>query len=484
MIRTLRYLMPLLLIVVLLGFYWGTVTSIVSIWWRSETFAHGFLILPISLYMIWTRRDGLKHTKIESSRLALVILILCVVGWIFSYAGNVLAAEQLMFFAFIPVLVYLVYGFQLTKLIAFPLAYLIFAIPFGEELIPTLQDFTAAFTVKMLQLTGIPVFWEGRFMSIPTGNFEVAKACSGIRYLFASLALGTFYAYLTYRSYKKRLIFIIISLIMPIFANGLRAYGIVMLAYLSDNKLAHGVDHIIYGWLFFGLIMFLLFWAGNFWRDPQNDEIVEIETTGHSVNIKSSIIIAAILVLAAGPLTTSWLNYKSVQEVTRDDLKLPAEVNGWVKTNEFPSDWDPVFKGADDRYLATYKKGDKSIYVVVYRYVRQTQEKELINYLNRIYDKRNWKLVKEGKYTGVDMPLIQELIRSNQRDLLAWRWYRIVNVNITNKYLAKVLEAYSKLFSNKHSYAFVIAIPAEDSLNDERQTLRSFYTGFQNILIK
>ena len=44
---------------------------------------------------------------------------------------------------------------------------------------------------------------------------------------------------------------------------------IVMIAHLSDMKLALGVDHLIYGWVFFGIVMLLLFWIGSYWRDPE-----------------------------------------------------------------------------------------------------------------------------------------------------------------------------------------------------------------------
>ncbi len=47
-------------------------------------------------------------------------------------------------------------------------------------------------------------------------------------------------------------------------ANTLRAYIIVMLGHFSDMKVATGADHLIYGWVFFGLVMFLLFWIGGF----------------------------------------------------------------------------------------------------------------------------------------------------------------------------------------------------------------------------
>ena len=55
--------------------------------------------------------------------------------------------------------------------------------------------------------------------------------------------------------------FVAASILVPIVANWLRAYMIVMIGHLSNNKLAVGVDHIIYGWVFFGIVMLLLFWS-------------------------------------------------------------------------------------------------------------------------------------------------------------------------------------------------------------------------------
>src|SRR5262249_51537114 len=125
-----------------------------------------------------------------------------------------------------------------------------------------LMEFTASFTVRALELTGVPVYREGLRFSIPTGDFEVASACSGIRYLIASVALGTLYAHLTYHTFWRRALFVALCLVVPLFAHGVRAYLIVMIAYWSDMRLAVGVDHLVYGWLFFGLVMFALFWLG------------------------------------------------------------------------------------------------------------------------------------------------------------------------------------------------------------------------------
>ncbi len=120
---------------------------------------------------------------------------------------------------------------------------------------PTLIDWTADFTIAALKLTGIPVFREGAHFQIPSGRWSVVEACSGVRYLIASLMVGILYAYLTYRSMRRRLLFIGVSILVPIVANWLRAYMIVMIGHLSGNTLAVGVDHIIYGWIFFGVVM-------------------------------------------------------------------------------------------------------------------------------------------------------------------------------------------------------------------------------------
>ena len=98
----------------------------------------------------------------------------------------------------------------------------------------------------------------------------MVEACSGIRYLIASMTLGTLYAYLNYDSTQRRLLFIALSAIVPIVANGLRAFLIVMIGHHSDMKLATGVDHLVYGWLFFGVVMFFLFSLGALFSEPQD----------------------------------------------------------------------------------------------------------------------------------------------------------------------------------------------------------------------
>ncbi len=248
--------------------YRDTFASLVSVWQQSETFTHCFAIAPISLYLIWLRRDALAAAPKRVSILGVLAVGLLTLAWFVASSIDIQFGEHLAVVLLIPATVLALLGREATKQIALPLAYLVFMVPFGEALIPWLMDFTSSFTVAALRLTGIPVLREGLFFSIPSGDFEVAKACSGIRYLIACLALGVLYANLTYRSWRKRLAFIAVSIVVPIVGNGVRAYLIVLIAHLSSMKLAVGADHLVYGWLFFGLLVSLLFWAGSRFQDP------------------------------------------------------------------------------------------------------------------------------------------------------------------------------------------------------------------------
>ena len=102
---------------------------------------------------------------------------------------------------------------------AFPLFFLLLAVPFGEAFLPYLMSWTADFTVAALLLTGIPVYREGTFFALPSGQWSVVEACSGLRYLIASITIGTLYAYLTYQRWWKRALCVAFSVLTTAWAS-------------------------------------------------------------------------------------------------------------------------------------------------------------------------------------------------------------------------------------------------------------------------
>lgn len=248
---------------------WG---SMVAIWWRSGTFNHAFAVGPIVAFLVWRSRRRWRVCEPRPDRRWWPLLMSCGLVLALAQAALLNAPSHLALVATLAVTVPALLGTAVARELAFPIGYAFFMVPIGEFMVPSMMEATATFTVWALQFSGVPVYREGLDFIIPSGNWSVVEACSGIRYLMASVTVGTLFAYLNFSSGRKRLAFVGVSIVVPVVANWLRAYLIVMLGHLTDNRLAAGVDHLIYGWLFFGLVMAVMFMIGVRWADPLRHE--------------------------------------------------------------------------------------------------------------------------------------------------------------------------------------------------------------------
>ena len=475
------------------GLYFDTISSMVNIWWRSDTFAHGFLIFPISIYLIWHKRQIFLDSYKHSNLWFFIILLGLSLLWMLAAVVDVQVIKQLTIILMLPVIVGALFGSKILKAYSFPLFYLIFAVPFGEFLIPQLQQITAVITVLGLELTGIPVFIEAMYISIPSGDFEVAVACSGIRYLIASLALGILYAHLTYQKLYKRLIFIALAFIVPIIANGIRAYGIIMLAHLSDMKYATGVDHLIYGWLFFGIIIFLLFFVGSYWRDEepvyisknvQHEEKITQENTSvqpHKVFLSTYItLIMLIVLLASGPITNFIINYQDQQPLKNFSLN-EENIGNWQLSRKQQSNWAPHFIGNDNEIKRDYKQDQKIISSYFAYYQRQTQNKELINQGNKAYHLKGNKLIaRHQRQIMIDQQKINinvyQLVNQGQQRIVIG-WYYVFDQAMINPVKIKIVQAIGKITGlAREGYYIAYAIDYSQDEEKAENDLLEFIT--------
>jgi exosortase/archaeosortase family protein len=129
----------------------------------------------------------------------------------------------------------------------------------------------------------VPAALHGFFIDTPVGRFEVAEACSGVKFLIAMIALGTLVAHLCFRSWTRRAVFMAACVVVPILANGVRAWGTIYVAQSRGVEFAAGFDHIVYGWIFFAIVMAVLLGAASpFFDRPANDRLVKAEAIERS----------------------------------------------------------------------------------------------------------------------------------------------------------------------------------------------------------
>lgn len=238
------------------------VLAAVHTWNTSTAYNHCFLVIPITLYLWWDRRVDLVGIPPNLMPVAVVLALPLTLTWLISERLGIMEGRQLVAVSFAELLVLVVVGKRLWWALAGPLLYLYFLVPFGEFLTPKLQDITTWLIRDGLHILGVPAYIDGYIIDIPQGRFFVAEACAGLRFLIASSAFGCLYALMIYRSPMRRGLFILVSVIVPIIANGLRGLGIVYLGYTLNDAQAAAADHIIYGWVFFSAVILLLIAVG------------------------------------------------------------------------------------------------------------------------------------------------------------------------------------------------------------------------------
>lgn len=471
-------------IVGLCAVFWGTASQMVETWYESATFNHGFMIIPICGWLIWERREAIEKYMPKPDFRGLVIIALCMLVWTVADAAGVQSVMQFALVGMIQGAILTVLGWRVVRSMLFPIGFLLFAVPFGDFLIPTLQDVTAVMVVEGLRWIGIPVYIDGVFLSIPTGNFEVAEACSGVRFLIATIALGCLFANLSFRTPSRRTIILALAVLVPIVANGIRAFGIVYIAHVTDHKVAVGVDHLVYGWIFFAFVTIVLLAIGMTFRETDGDNEIympsdEDRTAGRFSNSKGLIAgaVASLAVAMVGPAYAEVMLERGVSTMTAP-LAAPAVGNGWEPIGRATTTWRPKFVGADAELMTSFRKSGVQIHLYMAYYTHQRQGAELINFGNTFVDS-NWQRSGSGftpvQIAGADQVVKSTRLLGRKNRRLVWEWYWIGGHFTSDRYFAKVYEAVAKLFgSQKQAAAIIVAADFDESVADADRVLRDF----------
>ena len=433
------------------GFY-ATFANMIGVWNHSSTFNHCFLIPFIAIYLGYGQRDQLARIKPETSIGGLLFVLANGVLWLL---GEVMSLAFFMHAAVVGMIIGLAWtllGTRVFRSLMFPLFYLYFAVPEGEFLVPYLQDWTAFVLVKLLQLIGMPVLVEGRYVTIPSGSFTVAEACSGINYLIATLSVGTMFAYLQFRSYWRRALFMLVAVFVPLLANGIRAFGIVMISHLSNYTLAQGVDHFIYGWVFFGFVIFILFWVGRVFSDiddPMPVTSAQLPAIAPDVSVgRASLMLVLALLASFGPGAVL-LATDSARPVAKA-IELRS-VTDWRGPEAVPSQLGGRFKGADQRLSGRYVAADGAeVSVEIAYYRQQGDDGELINQNNRVFDTGQWRQLTHELRSlpeAVSPLRVNELrLRNNSgEEYLLWYWYDAQGELSSDSFPSKLAEGMARM---------------------------------------
>ena len=376
-----------LIVAGLLALFARDAGDMATIWWTSSTYEHCLVILPIIGWLVWQRRDALAGIAPRSWALPLAWVAIGALGWLIGEAGGVALARHFGLVLMLQGAVAVLLGRGATAALLFPLFYALFLVPAGDMLVPPLQTLTARMCMLLLDWVHVPAHLDGVFITTPAGWFKVAEACSGAKFLIAMIALGALVAYLGFVNWGRRSLFMAVCVVVPVLANGVRAFATIWIAQVRGIQAAAGIDHVVYGWIFFAIVIALVLAVS--WRffdrpatAPPVDE-AKVWREAERQQMHMPLVAAALVVLAIGGAAPLWsrIVIAGGTESIPTIVHLP-DVPGWTQSgarDETP--WRPRFDGADRMLIGHYRDATGAeVELAVALYAAQTRERSLVGY--------------------------------------------------------------------------------------------------------
>jgi exosortase A len=428
------------------SFYQGIETAI-GIWSVSEIFTHCFIVIPGVCYLIFQKRTTLYQQAFTPNYWLLLPLLGTLFLYAFGVVGDIRLFMHIATFVSLPILIWMIIGNQAASKITFPLYFILFSIPIGEQLIPYLQELTTDIAVPLLELSGVPIYRNGLYLDIPEGRFLVAEACSGISFLIASVVFGNLYAYLSFNTLTKQLVFVFTSIAIPILANALRVYGIVLTAHLTDMEYAAGADHIIYGGVFYAIILFLLIVIGEKFRDKKLT--VKVEATHKKNDTTFQYGPLSIILIVLFTLQHFWI--LGIERIQKSVVISPA----LIQLNTLPYHiskkelikWRPSFPDADTIQQG-HIKIDKNTKLDFFSASYNGNKGELISSINKFYNASRWTLVQTRHLrlnNSSQLVQLTELVSPIGKKRLIIHWYQLGEVAYISKVKIKLKQTFNLL---------------------------------------
>ena len=451
--------------------------------WNSSTYNHIILVPVIIAWMVLQRAGDLAKLEPDGWWPGLLFAAGAAFLWLLGAFSGLDLARQLGAVMLLASTVPALLGVRVSAGVLFPLGYMLMLVPFGDALIPPLQMITAAITISLVDLSGIPAVIDGVFIETPAGLFEVAEACSGVKFLIAMVAFGLLVANLCFVSWKRRIVFMAACIVVPILANGVRAWATIYAAQFFGAEAAAGFDHIVYGWIFFALVLALV--TAGAWRyfdRPIEEPIIDADAINNApllgrievfwIGAIPALAVLGLIILAS----QAWARAANGLEAALPaNVSLPT-VEGWQRTDYRPQvGWQPHASGSDYRLLGRYRD-EKGFEVDVFLalYSGQGEGREAGGFgEGALMPDSPWAWLSPGPVVGDGKS--ERLLARGSLERLALTWYRTGNLMSGSNTQLKLATMADRLTLTARPTAMLILSAEEREGHSAEAAIRAFH---------
>lgn len=486
--------------------YRDVIGPLVDQWMKNEDYSHGFLILPIALYLVWMKRAELREIPFGSDWRGLLLVVASIGVYVLGELGADLFTTRASLLLLVIGLVWLLCGWPIVRALKFPLAFLFLMLPLPgfvhKNLTFPLQLLSSKWSVHLLQFLGMSVYREGNLIDIIGMRMQVVEACNGLRYILPLLTLVVLIAVLGHKSIWKRTVLILSAVPLAILSNILRIAGTALVAEHWGREAAEGFLHDFSGWLVFMISLGVFLVLSALLRripDAQRQELPKppvpssVQTDGRFGRrgvTWAAVVTALVIVLAVPPVVAHFGQVPPVR-LQKPLADFPVQLNGWVGTPQTMEAeiWEKV--GGQEYVLINYRKPETlpvNFYVAYYEFQRKAGD--FIHSPRLCLPGSGWFIESNATRQlaphpdpaspgAKSAPLhINELVISKDGvNQLAYFWYQGRGRNFTSEYAAKFYMVWDGLFRRRTDGALVrLVMPLRKGSDgaEERAILDAF----------
>lgn len=234
-----------------------------NFWLASDEYSHGFFIIPIALYICWTKKETLAETIVIPSGWGLMIFLPSLAIYLGARYAEISTISSLSMITCLVGMVYYLFGWRILKEVSFPIFFLLFMIPVPSQIYSSLtvplQLFVSQASVILASFLDLPIYRDGNVIHLPDRTLEVVQACSGLRSLITLLTLSLIMGYFTLRSNFFRIFLVLMAMPVAIVVNIVRVLIMVVVLFYFQYDLTEDYVHTIYGLVIFTLALGLIF---------------------------------------------------------------------------------------------------------------------------------------------------------------------------------------------------------------------------------
>jgi exosortase len=237
--------------------YGAVIAGLVTQWSRDENYSHGFLVLPFAVFIAWQRRRQLQLAPLQPTLAGAAVVAVSVLIYIAGRFGAELFLTRVSLIGVLAGAIAFVWGRAHLRILAFPLAFLLFMVPlpaivFNQLTFP-LQLVASSAGELLILACGIPILRDGNVLQLPGRTLEVAEACSGIRSIVTLLMLAVVIGYFTERRALHRVLLALAAVPIAVLANAIRVAGTGVASEWIGPAAADGFFHT-----FSGIVLFVV----------------------------------------------------------------------------------------------------------------------------------------------------------------------------------------------------------------------------------